>query len=184
MKRKFRLLALLFGAVLCTPVLTSCDSDDDEPIVIPVFDPANTLYKGETETNYTLTSIADGSIMPGSYSTESIKFNLVLDTKRNLATVNIIDASFAQGMPALTLRIEGLAYNASKGLITGQNLSVKMLEGGQYTPYPDMTFTDFKAVYKDAAHTEVEILFTVSGKMGPRFNFDGTGEFESDGVLV
>lgn len=177
-----KFLAML--AVLMLPgVLASCGSDDEpEPTPdiegVKVFDPYNVCYAGVMTTE--MPDPSNQLANPIDFRTNDTRFNFVIDTKRNVCTVKIIDAKFAQSMPAMLIHLENLTYDPKLRTVTGNNIIPKMEEGGQMVPAPGFPFTSFSAKFGDEYNGSVKVSFEVNI---PRFGLC-SGEFTSTGVVL
>lgn len=168
------------GAMLAIPAaFTSCDDNNkDEPIYIPVFDPYNACYKGVMESSFSM------GMQDMTFSTADTQWNVIIDIRTNRATLKIINACFAQGMPSLpVLKLEGLTYDSRMLTVTGTDIVPEVSEGSGFTPNENYTFKSVKITFKDG-HSDINATFEVNLKMPNGMETVGTGKFTSNGIIL
>lgn len=157
MKTLKRLFLLIASAILAMPALVSCHNDEpaDEGIV------QNEVFSGTTTTKFTM----GGQEM--TYENKGIKYRVVLDThKSDKATIEIIDASFAQGMPVMSrLVLQDLAFSGTT--IEGTDIVPFYEEGGELIGNPTYKFESIRLDFTNREYSRCEIDFTVThSRMG------------------
>lgn len=127
--------------------------------------PEQTYYAGKFEAN-----------MPGiitAFTSEDPYIAVNMDLSNMKASVVIYDAQFASGMPKIHMFIDGLdIILTTKGYqITGSNVIPSQLEGGNKTPNPKYTISEFNFSNQSTDLTVITLDFTLAN--GAEAHFKG-----------
>jgi len=134
-KTLFFNLALILGAIS----VTSCGSDEPEPMPEPKPIDSEMTFVGTTTTHPVDDPAAEFTSSTPSYS-------VVLDKKTNTASILIGKAQFIQGMPALDMDFKGISIVISDNTVTFDCKKLTPEIAGR--PFPQFPITDLDATLK------------------------------------
>lgn len=173
--------AIKFLALILTvstgAMMVACGSDD-EPDPDPnngpqvVFDPNNCCFVGKMTTDF----VHPVSQEVSTYESTETEYNFVIDSRRNLCTVKIINAKYAAMMPPILIQLKNLDYDYTNQTVSGKNIVAENEDAGVMVPNPRYTFSNFKATFADKEHSAVRVEFEVAGI--------GNGTFVSTGIRL
>lgn len=126
-----------------------------------------TFYPDASFYGSTTSSYVDNDGNTQSYTNKDMLYRVVMDLKKNTASVVIYEAKFAEPQPKLTgiiLRDLKVTYHNGGYSITGSNIVPEVIEGVSTTPNEKYVFDTFSLMTTSADLVDASINFQVAGK--------------------